>query len=58
MTGFGLYLVTVYILGICANFYYAGQGGMRSTPGVLLFGAFWGLLNVLGIIFLGTGLGV
>jgi len=58
MTTFGVYLVIVNIISICANFYYAGQGGSHSTPGVLVFAAVWGLLNLLGIIFIGTGLGV
>lgn len=55
MTGFGLYLVIFYIIGIAANFYYAGQGGYRTTPGVLIFAAIWSIINVLGIIFIGTG---
>lgn len=58
MTGFGLYLVILYTAGILANFYYAGNGGVRHSPGVLIVGAVWSLLNVVGIIFIGTGLGV
>lgn len=58
MTGFGLYLVIVYIIGICANFYYAGRGGTTSAPGTLVFAAVWSMANVAGIIFLGTGLGI
>ena len=58
MTAFGIYLVIVGILGISANLYYAGQGGAHNSPGVLLFSAFWAALNVLGIIFWGTGLGI
>lgn len=55
MTIFGLYLITFYTIGIVANFYYAGQGGVEHTPGVLIFAGIWSLLNLLGIIFLGTG---
>jgi hypothetical protein len=58
MTAFGIYLVILGVIGIAANLYYAGQGGMHHSPGVLLFAAFWATLNVLGIIFWGTGLGV
>jgi hypothetical protein len=58
MTGFGLYLVILNIIGICANFYYVGQGGVRHTPTVLFIAAVWAILNTLGIIFIGTGFGV
>ena len=58
MTGFGIYLVILYTLGILLNFYYAGKGGSYNGPGVLIFAAFWSLANVLGIVFLGTGTGI
>lgn len=55
MTIFGLYLITFYTIGIVTNFYYAGQGGVEYEPGVLIFAGIWSLLNLLGIIFFGTG---
>lgn len=55
MTGVGIYLVILYILGICANFYYAGQGGHTITPGVLIVSAFWSMVNLALIITVGTG---
>ena len=58
MTGFGIYLVIVYVMGLAANLYYIGRGGVTHTPGTLAVGAVWGVLNILGIIFFGTGLGV
>lgn len=58
MTGFGIYLVIIYGLGIAGNLFYAGRGGAEYGPGVLLFAALWSALNVLGIIFWGTGLGL
>lgn len=58
MTGFGIYLVILTILGICANFYYAGQGGYHNTPGVLIFAAILGMVHLVLIIFVGTGTGI
>lgn len=58
MTGFGIYLVVVMLVGIAGNLYYAGKGGHTSSTGVLLFGALWAFLNLLGVVFLGTGLGL
>jgi hypothetical protein len=58
MTGVGIYLVIFYIISICASFYYAGQGGQVQTPGSLVFAGIWGLVNLLLIIFIGTGTGV
>lgn len=58
MTGFGVYLVIYYILNLCAAFYYIGQGGYEVGPGALLFSVIWLTLNLLGILFLGTGFGV
>lgn len=55
MTIFGIYLVALNILGVMLNFFYAGQGGVEYEPGVLIFAAIWGLANILGILFLGTG---
>lgn len=55
MTVFGIYLVVLNIIGIMLNFYYAGQGGVEYTSGVCVFAAIWATLNVLGILFLGTG---
>lgn len=55
MTTFGIYLVVLNILGVMLNFYYAGQGGVEYTPGVLIFASIWSIANILGIIFLGTG---
>lgn len=55
MTVFGIYLIALNVFGIMMNFYYAGQGGIEYTPGVLILAAIWSILNVLGIIFLGTG---
>jgi len=53
------YLSGYYLcLGIAGNLFYAGRGGAEYGPGVLLFAALWSALNVLGIIFWGTGLGL
>jgi hypothetical protein len=58
MTGFGLYLVILNIIGVLLNFYYAGRGGVNHTPTTLVIAGIWAALNTLGIIFLGTGLGI
>lgn len=58
ITGFGIYLIVLGVIAVCANFWYAGRGGSTSTPGVLVFAAILGILNILGIIFLGTGTGI
>lgn len=58
MTAFGIYLVIVQGLSAAANLYYASNGGTYSSPGVLIFAALWALLNLLGILLWGTGLGL
>lgn len=55
MTIFGIYLVSLNILGVMLNFFYAGRGGVEYEPGVLIFAGIWGLANILGILLLGTG---
>lgn len=55
MTVFGLYLVALNVFGVMANFYYAGQGGVEHSSGVCAFAGIWATLNILGILFLGTG---
>lgn len=55
MTGVGIYLIIMYVLGICANFYYAGQGGVRYEPSVLIFSALWSVVNLALIVTIGTG---
>lgn len=55
MTVFGIYLIALNVLGVMLNLFYAGQGGVEYTPGVLIFAAIWGIVNILGIIFIGTG---
>lgn len=58
MTGFGIYIVIIYFIGIAGNLYHAGRGGVEYGPGNLIFAAIWAAFNVAGIIFFGTGLGV
>ena len=58
MSWLGIYFVVVYILGICASFYYAGHGGTYQTPKTLVFSAFWSLLNMVLLILFGVGPGV
>lgn len=55
MTGVGIYIIIVSIIGILGNFYFAGQGGVTHSPGVLIFGALWGILNIILILSFGTG---
>lgn len=58
MTGFGIYIVILNVIGILGNIFYAGRCGVTYSPGVLLFAAVWSVFNTLGIIFWGTGLGL
>lgn len=55
MTGVGIYIIIVSVIGILANFYFAGQGGVEYTPGVLIFGSLWAILNIILILNFGTG---
>lgn len=58
MTGFGVYLIILYVVGIMASLFSACRGGQTTTPGVLIISAIWSAFNVLGILFIGTGLGI
>lgn len=58
MTWFGVVVVCIYVVSTCANFYAAGNGGTHTTAGACLFSGFLGIAMLLGVIFIGTGLGI
>jgi hypothetical protein len=58
ITVFGFYLIIINVIGVLASVWYAAKGGVFHTRGVLMFSALWAIVNILGIIFIGTGVGV
>lgn len=58
MTGFGVYLVIVYVLSIASALYYLGRGGYTVTPRILVFSTIWAVFNLFGVLFFGTGFGI
>lgn len=58
MTGFGIYILFYWLFNLAAAFFYIGKGGMTATVGSLWLSVFWTTANILGLLLLGTGLGV
>lgn len=58
MTWFGIVVAIWWFANIASSFYIIGTGGIEVTPGNALFSAFISSVLLLGLFFVGTGLGV
>lgn len=59
MTAFGIYLVILYGVSLPCYLYYIVRGeGYSLTHGQTVFAFVWAILNLIGLLLWGTGLGL